>query len=163
MNKFSQAYSNSRDKVLSEKRVLVEQEHTQIVNAMKTRFGIDDFSMLEESEKESYRSMLNEMWTRENGLTKAGIDFINEGVYKLTTEATPEQMLKKFNTMLDGTVMNNLMSAIVGSSTSFEGISNIVNEIESQAKKKLPRAEAKKILQEKIFAYIKSRVNKIKI
>jgi Icc-related predicted phosphoesterase len=163
MNTFSCAYNNSRDEIKAEKKMLVEQQHAEIVTAMKNRFGIDDFSKLDEAEKASYRTMLHEMWDKEEGLTKAGIAFINEGTYKLNKDATPEQIEKKFKSMINDTVLNNCCTALSGSGTSFEGVSNIRKELEAQIGKKISNADAKRWFAEKFMDFIKRKINRIKI
>ena len=101
MKSFSTAYHISRKENKAEKETLIEQEHIKIVAAMKHEFGINNFGTLTEAEKKSYRSMLNEMWTRENGLTEKGIKFLTESVAPLTKDSTPEQIEKQFKKIYD--------------------------------------------------------------
>lgn len=163
MKTFDSAYNNSKNEVKAERKLIVEQQHAEIINAMKNRFGIDSFNDLDAESKESYRSMLHEMWNNETGLTKAGIEFINEGTYRLTKDATPEQIEKKYKSMINDTVLNNCLSALSGSGTSFEGISNIRKEVESQIGKKISNGDAKRWFSEKFMDYIRRKINKVKI
>ena len=119
MKSFSTAYYISRKESKAEKEALIEQEHVKIVSAMKHEFGINNFGTLTEAEKKSYRSMLNEMWTRENGLTEKGIKFLTEAAAPLTKDSTPEQIEKQFKKEIKANIIA-LVATLNSDSPSFE-------------------------------------------
>lgn len=96
MNTFSNACQNSKNAVLSQKRDVIERQHTDIVNAIKKEYGITSFSSLTEGEKNSYKTLLLEMWSPSDGLTKKGLRFLNESKTILTVDSTEEQIVKFF-------------------------------------------------------------------
>lgn len=96
MNTFSNACQNSKANVLSEKKVIVDRQHNDIVNAIKKEYGISSFNALSESEKKSYKSLILEMWNPTDGLTKKGERFLNESKTIITADSTEEQIAKYF-------------------------------------------------------------------
>lgn len=96
MNTFSGAYQNSRESVLNEKKLVIERQKNDIVNAIKKEYGVSSFNSLTESEKKSFKSLILEMWNAENGLTKKGEKFLLESKTVLTADSTDEQIERYF-------------------------------------------------------------------
>ena len=161
MKTFSSAYYTSRKESIAEKTALVEQEHAKIVAAMKKEFGINSFSALNESEKASYRSMLNAMWNKETGLTDKGIKFLNEAAAPLTPESTPEQIKKSFQREIKANV-NNYLSICCGNSNSWEDAVKLKNKIEADVNHKLSAKDCKTWIYEIVSAEIAKKVKSIK-
>ena len=161
MKTFSSAYYTSRKETRAEKQALVEQEHSKIIAAMKKEFGINDFSSLNESEKASYRSMLNAMWDRENGLNEKGIKFLTEAAAPLTPESTPEQVKKAFQREVKANI-NNYLSAICGSG-SCEHAAKTKTKLEGELKKKISTKECKQWIYEIVGKEIAKKINGFKL
>ena len=96
MNTFSGAYQNSRESVLNEKKLVIERQKNDIVNAIKKEYGVSSFNSLTESEKKSFKSLILEMWNAESGLTRKGEKFLLESKTVLTADSTDEQIEKYF-------------------------------------------------------------------
>lgn len=160
MKSFSSAYENSREEVKSQRAAIINQEHAEIVNAMKKTFGINNFSALNESERESYREMLHKMWNKEEGLTPAGVSFINESKTPITKKSTPEQVKSILKSKFKA-AMNTIWSqASAGSAKS--GINEIYEEVKAVAAKEgagalVTKAIAFEALSEALKPEIKKR------
>ena len=94
MKSFKLVYNQKKSTAIAEKRSAVENDHARLVEAIKKEFVINDFSKLNENEKESYRAMINEMWNSETGLNEKGHAFINESIAPLTEKSTDAQIEK---------------------------------------------------------------------
>lgn len=97
MQSFSNACQNSKTNVLNEKNNIIDRQHNDIVNAIKKEYGISSFASLTESEKKSYKTLLFEMWSPKEGLTKKGERFLNESKTIITADSTDEQIVKYFS------------------------------------------------------------------
>ena len=161
MKTFSSAYYTSRKESIAEKTALVEQEHAKIVAAMKKEFGINSFSALNESEKASYRSMLNAMWNKETGLTEKGIKFLNGSAAPLTPESTPEQIKKAFQREIKANV-NSYLAICCGNSNSWEDAVKLKARIEGDIKRKLSSKECKTWIYEIVSTEIAKKIKSIK-
>ena len=94
MKSFNVVYGQQKYSAIAEKRSNVEKEHSLLVEAIKKEYVVNDFSKLNEAEKESYRSLINEMWDKDNGLNEKGKAFINESTQVLTDKSTDAQIEK---------------------------------------------------------------------
>ena len=161
MKSFSTAYHISRKENKAEKEALIEQEHIKIVAAMKHEFGINNFGTLTEAEKKSYRTMLNEMWTRENGLTEKGIKFLTESVAPLTKDSTPEQIEKQFKKEVKANII--ALAATLNSATpSFEAASKAKKTIEDQIGHKISSKDCKTWMYEVMAKYLADKIRSYK-
>lgn len=161
MKSFSTAYHISRKENKAEKEILIEQEHIKIVAAMKHEFGINNFGTLTEAEKKSYRSMLNEMWTRENGLTEKGIKFLAESVAPLTKDSTPEQIEKQFKKEVKANIIA-LVATLNSATPSFEAASKAKKTIEDQIGHKISSKDCKTWMYEVMAKYLADKIRSYK-
>ena len=161
MKSFSTAYYNSRREVRSEKEALVEQEHSRLIATIKREYGVNNFGTLNESEKASYRSMINKMWNRETGLTPEGVKFINESVLTLTPESTPEQVEKTFRKEIRANLYNYI-SILSGSSSNWEDASKLKTRLEKDLGRKILVKDCKKWIYAEVSAEIAKKINAIK-
>lgn len=161
MKSFSTAYHISRKENKAEKEALIEQEHIKIVAAMKHEFGINNFGTLTEAEKKSYRSMLNEMWTRENGLTEKGIKFLTESVAPLTKDSTPEQIEKQFKKEVKANIIA-LVATLNSATPSFEAASKAKKTIEDQIGHKISSKDCKTWMYEVMAKYLADKIRSYK-
>lgn len=157
MKNFSSAYYNSRKEVKEDKRLLVEQEHAKIVAAMKKTFAINNFSELNETERKSYRSMLNEMWNKETGLTEKGIKFLTEAAAPLTKDSTPEQLKKAFQRDIKANIKDYLI-ALGSENSNWEDAAKAKKRIENESGQKLTVKDCKTWLYEIVNAYVVQKV-----
>ena len=161
MKSFSTAYHISRKENKAEKAALIEQEHVKIVAARKHEFGINNFSTLTEAEKKSYRSMLNEMWTRENGLTEKGIKFLTESIAPLTKDSTPEQIEKQFKKEVKANIIA-LVATLNSATPSFEAASKAKKTIEDQIGHKISSKDCKTWMYEVMAKYLADKIRSYK-
>lgn len=161
MKSFSTAYYNSRKEVRADKEALVEQEHARLIAAIKKEYGVNSFASLNENERTAYRSLVNKLWSRENGLTDEGIKFINESVTVLTPDSTPEQIEKAFRKAVKANV-NNYIALISGNSINWEDAKQLKLKIESEIGRKLSIKDCKKWIYTEVCADVAKKINAIK-
>lgn len=161
MKSFSTAYYNSRKEVKADKAALIEQEHSRLVAAIKREYGVNSFSTLNEDERASYRSLINKMWSRENGLTEDGLRFITESVTVLTPDSTPEQIERAFRKGVKANV-SNYIAAAGGNGTSWESAKDLKAKIEVEIGKRLSAKDCKKWIYAEVCAEICKKINAIK-
>lgn len=157
MRNFSTAYYTSRKEVREDKRLLVEQEHSQIVAALKKEFGINNFAELNEAEHTSYRTLISEFWNKDTGLTAQGIKFLKESVAPLTKDSTPEQIKKAFQKEVKANV-KDFVIALGSENANWEDGSRIKRRIENEINRKLSVKDCKTWLYEVVNQYIISKV-----
>lgn len=161
MRNFSSAYYTSRKEVKEDKKALIEQEHLKIVSAMKREFAINNFGELNEAERQSYRSMLKEMWNKETGLTKKGIKFLTEATAPLTRESTPEQLKKAFQRDIKANIKDYLI-ALGSENVNWEDAARAKKRIENESGQKLSVKDCKTWLYEVVNAYIVQKIKSYK-
>lgn len=161
MKTFSSAYYTSKRQTIAEKQKLVEQEHSKIIAAMKKEFGINSFSTLNESEKKSYRSMLNAMWNRNTGLTDKGIKFLTEAAAPLTPESTPEQIKKAFQREIKANI-NNYLAVLLGGSGNISDAGKLKARLEGELKHKISVKDCKQWIYEIVAKEIGKKIGAFK-
>jgi len=118
MKQISEALEVSKNAVLESNKVRIDREHAQVIDLIKTSFGISNFANESKHTQQSVKALILEYWNPETGLTKKGIKALNEGAVKdLTSESTEEQVR--------GYVKAELQTAcngFVGGSRSSEGL-----------------------------------------
>lgn len=161
MKTFSSAYYISKKQTIAEREALIEQEHNRILAAMKKEFGINSFSTLNEAEKKSYRSMLKEMWNRENGLTEKGIRFINEALTPLTPDSTPEQIKKVFQREIKANI-NNYLAVLLGGNGNVSDAVKLKAKLEEELKRKISNKDCKQWIYEIVAKELAKKINTFK-
>jgi len=165
MKSFSTAYYTSRKESKEEQSALIEQERIQIVSALKKEYGFSNAAALSEAEQRSYRSMLNEMWTRETGLTNKGISFLKEGctnsIERLTNDSTDEQIMNAFKKELGMNIIS-LFASINSDTPNFEAAAKAKKCIEDKVGRKLNVKDCKDWMKDAMKEYVEKKVNKFK-
>jgi len=161
MKSFDSVYGKNRNNAINEQKAAIDKDHATIVAAVKKEFGINDFRTLSEAERDSYRSMINEMWNKEVGLTEKGVAFLNESKLPLTPESTDEQVVKFIKKSISPSVERILQDVILKKE------SKIVKEtkaaIDSQIGKKYSNKLYRQQVGEILVAYVAKAVNSIKL
>lgn len=161
MKSFSTAYYNSRKEAKADREALIEQEHARLVAAIKREYCVNNFSVLNEDERASYRSLVNKMWSKENGLTEAGLKFINESIMVLTPDSTPEQIERAFRKGVKAD-MGNYIAMIAGNGTNWEDAKALKAKIEAEIGRKLSIRDCKKWIYTEVCAEVGKKINAIK-
>lgn len=161
MKSFSTAYHISRKENKAEKSATIAQEHSKIVAAMKHEFGINNFGTLSEAERQSYRTMLNEMWTRETGLTDKGIKFLTEAIAPLTKDSTSEQIEKQFKKEVKANLIS-IVATINSDSPSFAAADKAKKVIEEQIGRKLSAKDCKQWVFDVVSKYVADKIRTYK-
>lgn len=94
MRNFLEVYNTNKAAADESARILADKQRVQLLKAIKNEYGIADFKTLSESEKSTYRRMINEMWNANTGLNGRGIKFINESEITLTKDSEDEDIRK---------------------------------------------------------------------
>lgn len=79
MKSFSNVCELNNKKLNESKKVDIDNQRVKLVTTIKKLYGISNFNALSESEKSTYKSIINEMWSPITGLNTKGLKFINEG------------------------------------------------------------------------------------
>lgn len=161
MKSFNTAYQASRTQELAKRSNLVEQQHAEIVAAMKKEFGITDFSALNESERTSYRSMLKSMWNKETGITKKGVKFLTEAAAPLTKDSTEEQIKKVFMREIKPK-LKDFTIAIISRNEIISELNKVKTDIEAEIGKKLSVKLCKTWLCEALTKYVADGIRSYK-
>lgn len=160
MKSFEKVYNNSRKNVLSEQQAAFAAEKAALIAAIKHEYGVQDFNSISESEKASYRAMIEEMWTPKTGMTTKGRAFINESAAILTEKSTDEQIEKYFKKEVTAN-MNNIVSCMVAG-TDCEYVKELKTKIESDLKKKLSNKTVKQWLFDAVCVFVGKKAKSIK-
>lgn len=151
MRNFSKVYNSSKEISNIEKKNKIEREHLMILEAIKNEYMIDKFGSLNESDKQSYKSLILEMWDPKSGITKKGLDFLNESKLILTDKSTDDQIKKYFIKSVKiriHEIMNNLSRADITI------INPLLNEIKEMTGKKVSNKDAKQWIYEVVCKHI---------
>lgn len=155
MNTFSNACQNSKNNVLSEKKIVIDRQHNDIVNAIKKEYGISSFGSLTESEKKSYKALILEMWNPNDGLTRKGERFLNESKTIITADSTEEQMVKYFTREI-----GEYAKGYVNGSVSLTRLEELTREVKSSMDEMRGSKVPSKLLKETLFQIICKEVLK---
>ena len=158
MKNFSTAYNASKKEVKANNRLLAEQEHAQIVAAVKKAYSINSFANLSEAERASYKSMMNEMWKPETGLTDKGKRFLKEAVAPLTKDSTPEQIKKEFQRSIKADVKDYVI-ALGTENSNWENWNKIKARIEADIHKKLSLKACRRWTYQVVDEYIRKQLS----
>lgn len=160
MKSFDSVYNTKRRDAINEQRLAADADKVKLVAAIKKEYGVNDFCNLSESEKASFRAMINEMWNRETGLNERGRSFLNESSVPLTEKSTDEQIekfaKKTFKANADWMCQNLIMGK------QDETIVKVKKQIEEQAKKKLPVKTYRQWIFDVLSKHLASKIKDFK-
>lgn len=160
MKSFENVYNTSKNVALNEQQKVFAADKAKLLAAIKHEYGVKDFNSLSESEKSSYKSMLNEMWNSSTGMTEKGIAFLNESKAVLTEQSTDEQIEKYFKKEFKACVENAVQAMASGKECGC--CKEIKAKVEADTKKKLSNKVAKQWMYAVCCDYIGSKIKSIK-
>jgi len=148
MKNYASVYKNSKKVVNEAKAIDIDKEHGMILEAVKKEYGIHSFSELSEAERTEYKNIILDFWTPTDGLTQAGIDFINESLSldKFNNE-TSDATIKRFFQKEVKADATNYIYGILSGNTNGQNANQLTSEIE----KAIGRKYAPKIWKEWIY------------
>lgn len=160
MKSFNTVYNRQKTLVESERRSVIDREHTELVAAVKREYGVSNLSLLSESEQKVCRRIISEMWSKESGLNDNGRLYIAEGCAPLNKNTSPEQIEKRFKREIKINVDEICKCLASGSDCAV--LKKIKNEIEEQLGKKVSPKDIKAWTNEICAKHMKSKVSSIK-
>lgn len=167
MNTFGSAYRNSKKEIQEQKKYIVEQEHYELVEKIKKDYGIISFDCLNESDKQSYKTMILKFWNKETGLNDLGkkyIQTVNESttnIETLTKDSTTEQIQKVFQKYIK-TNIKDIVLGLASENHNWEDASKIKQSIEEQIGKKISTKDCKGWMYEVVNKYIIEKIRTYK-
>jgi len=161
MKSFDSVYGKKRNIAINEHKTAVDRDHSTIVAAVKKEFGINDFRTLTEAERESYRSMINEMWNREEGLTEKGVAFLNESKDTLTDKSTDEQIARFIKKSINPVVDRVLQDIVLKKESKI--VKDTKAAIDSQIGRKYSNKAYREEVGKLLIAFVGKAINSIKL
>lgn len=161
MKSFSTVYNERQADAVAKKRLLVEQQHAQIVAAVKKEYGVSSFATLNESDKAYYKSLINCMWDKHNGLNEKGVRFVNEAIAPLTKESTPEQIKKCFQREVNADIAS-IVACINSQNPNCTRLSTIKSNIEKDLGKKISARDVKEWTMELVQKHLVKGLRAVK-
>lgn len=161
MKSFKLVYNQQKSTAVAKKRSTIERDHARLVESIKKEFVIDDFSKLNESERESYRAMIDKMWNVNEGLTEAGKLFINESAAPLTEKSTDEQIEKFVKREVKANCQ--AICKCLAADKSCEILFNIKKSVEDNTKRKISNKIIKQWVYELCAKYMADKIKSLKI
>jgi len=159
MRSFDKAYKTSRQRTLNEQQKAFAVDRAKLIAAVKKEYGIQDFNALSEKEKAEYKSVINEMWSKDGGLNENGLRFIMEGSMPLTEKSSDEKIESWFKGKIREDLDNVIMHLV--SKGECKCVVDLKNQIEKSIGKKVKISLIRKWLGEVICKYIATKINGI--
>ena len=160
MKSFDSVYNNSKNVAINEQQRLATADKARLIAAIKHEYGVKDFNALTESEKASYKAMIDEMWDSYTGLNDKGVAFINESAAVLTEKSTDEQIEKFFKKEVKANV--ECVANCLISGKDCKCVFELKKNVEESTKKKLSNKVAKQWIFDVLCNYIGSKVKSVK-
>lgn len=160
MKSFNIVYNKERNNAINEHKSVIDNDRARLLAAIKKEYGINDFSTLSESEKASFKNIINEMWDRTNGLNKKGISFVNEAMKPLTEASTDEMIDNYIIKSLKPNADKIIQDIILDKESRF--LADVKVAVERDTKKKLSKKRYVELIGKVIVPYLSKKVNSIK-
>ena len=160
MKSFNTVYNKERNNAINEHKSVIDNDHARLLAAIKKEYGINDFSTLSESEKASFKNIINEMWDRTNGLNEKGISFVNEAMKPLTEASTDEMIDNYIIKSLKPNADKIIQDLILDKESRF--LADVKVAVERDTKKKLSKKRYVELIGKVIVPYLSKKVNSIK-
>lgn len=161
MRSFKDVYTDNKNKLNESLRVVADKERVELLKAIRKEYGVKDFNKLTESEKNQYKTLINEMWTPSEGLNERGRQLVNESKMSLSSESTPEQIQKYFIKEVKSDI-NNYLLWLASDGVNGQSPIKVKKDIENQLGKKVNADVLKKALYEILCNYLKTKIGKTK-
>lgn len=95
MKTYTEAYRDSKKRILESKKAILESQKHVIVEAMKTVYGISGkISDMPRNQQASMAKRLYEYWDPSTGITKAGKALLNESTIELNKNSQDNDIIK---------------------------------------------------------------------
>lgn len=156
MKSFNSVYNDKKAVAINESKKAIDGEKAALVAKIKQEYGINDFNALKESEKSQFRSMINEMWNKETGLTEAGVLFINEGVAPLKADSSEEEIAASIKRRVNKDILNVIKDTLVGKKS--DALTNAKEAIDKELGKKYPVKSFKTVVARLAAEYIAKNI-----
>ena len=160
MKDFSKVYNISKEIVNAEKQNRINSEHKMILEAIKHEYMVDKFGSLNESEQASYKALILEMWNPKEGLTKKGLEFLNESKTILTDKSTDDQIKKYFVNAIKAQI-NDIMNDL--SRADIVVINPLLKDIKEFTGKKVSNKDAKQWTYEVVCKFVGDKIKSYKL
>lgn len=160
MKSFNTVYKRQNAIAESERRSVIDREHSELIAAVKREYGIANLSSLSESEQAVCRRLINEMWSKESGLNDSGRLYIAEGCAPLNENTSPEQIEKRFKREVKINV--DEICKCLASGSDCVVLKRIKSEIEGQIGKKISARDAKMWANEICVKHMASKISSVK-
>lgn len=160
MKSFNTVYNKERNNAINEHKSVIDNDHARLLAAIKKEYGINDFSTLSESEKASFKNIINEMWDRTNGLNEKGISFVNEAMKPLTEASTDKMIDNYIIKSLKPNADKIIQDLILDKESRF--LADVKVTVERDTKKKLSKKRYVELIGKVIVPYLSKKVNSIK-
>ena len=160
MKSFNTVYKKKHVLAESERRSVIDRQHAELIAAVKREYGVDNLSVLSESEQKTCRRIISEMWTKENGLNESGKLYIAEGCAPLNENTSPEQIEKRFKREVKINIDEICKCLASGSDCAV--LKKIKTEIDNQIGRKISVRDAKKWTHELCCKHIMSKLGTVK-
>lgn len=154
MNSYNNAYNKSRRDAKARDLEVYESQRIELVNAIKKEYGISDFSVLTESEKQAARKLITEMWSPKTGLNKAGEAFINEGSRPLKKTSSLEEIKHNFERSVLALLNNKFASSPLFNASDAHNLAEIIDGIKESIKGTTVKPDFKMWFYETMCAYV---------
>lgn len=160
MKSFNTVYNRKHALAESERRSVIDREHSELIAAVKREYGVANLSTLSESEKNECRRIINEMWSKESGLNDDGRLYIAEGCAPLNENTTPEQIEKRFKREVKINI--DEICKCLASGSDCVALKKIKSDIEGQIGKKISARDAKMWTNEICAKHMASKLSSVK-
>ena len=159
MKSFNKVYQTSKQRTLNEQQRMFASDKARLIAAVKKEYGIQDFNTLSEKEKAEYKSVINEMWSKDRGLNEKGLQFLAEGSMPLTEKSTDEKIESWFKKGIREDIDNVIMHIV--SKGECERCVKLKEQIEESTGRKIKVSLIRKWLGEEVCKYIATKINGI--
>ena len=160
MKSFDNVYNKSKKQIINEQQKSYASDKAKLIATIKHEYGVQDFNSVSESERESYKSMIDEMWNPNTGINEKGIKFINESAAVLTEKSTDEQIEKFFKKEIKANA-EKIVKCLVGCGEC-NCPSEVKANIEASTKRKLSNKTAKNWMYSVITDFVGSKIKSVK-
>lgn len=160
MKTFDRVLDKQKNIAVNEQAKAATADKARLIAAIKHEYGFADFNSLKESEKESYKAMINEMWNSSTGLNEKGVAFINESAAVLTDKSTDEQIEKFCKKEIKACADHIVNCMIMGKEC--KCLINLKKNVEEGTKKKMSNKVLKQWIYDVICPWIGAKIKSVK-
>jgi hypothetical protein len=160
MKTFDRVLDKQKNIAVNEQVKAATADKARLIAAIKHEYGFTDFNSLKESEKESYKAMINEMWNSSTGLNEKGLAFINESAAVLTDKSTDEQIEKFCKKEIKACAEHIVNCMVMGKEC--KCLINLKKTVEDGTKKKMSNKVLKQWIYDVICPWVGAKIKSVK-